>query len=133
MKSVQVFIVLISLLGVAQVAAEEDHKPLRLPLPEGEWQSPPQAAAPVFGSVGIELEQVTLEKFEACRRAFGDDVFCRCLSAKLPIGLIFDGYIQAVTKSRQELGYNDFFEHEKKMIDRARAVRDECVTDSAGD
>ncbi|MDX8411956.1 MAG: hypothetical protein R8K46_08845, partial [Mariprofundaceae bacterium] len=132
LKTTLLFIALISLLIAAPVAAEENKELLQLPSPDSAWQNPMENTAPVFDSLDVELEQVTLAKFEACRRAFGDEIFCQCLSSKLPIGLVFDGYIQAVTKSRQELGYEHFFEHEKKMIDRAKAVRDECVADSDG-
>jgi hypothetical protein len=127
MKTVYLLIALISLLIAAPAAAEESNELLQLPSPEREWQNPMESTAPVFDSLDVELEQVTLAKFEACRRAFGDEIFCQCLSSKLPIGLVFDGYIQAVTKSRQEIGYDDFYDNEKKMIDMAKSVRDECV------
>jgi len=133
MKTVYLFISLIAILAAAPAAADQGNELLQLPSPESAWQNPMQNAAPAFDSLDVELEQATLAKFEACRRAFGDEKFCQCLSSKLPIGLVFDGYIQAVTKSRHELGYEDFYAHEKKMIDRAKTVRDECVALSGRD
>lgn len=92
-----------------------------------EWEDPTQEVPPAFDSLDVELEQVTLQKLESCMSAFADEKFCSCLSSGLPIGITFDGYIQAVTRTKAEIGYNDLSENEKTLIDMARSVRDQCV------
>lgn len=91
-----------------------------------EWQQP--LAEGYSDSGFLDVEDVTLAKTYACQDAYGDDKFCHCLASTLPVGLTFDGYIQAVTKSRLAIGYDDFSESEKKMVDMAGAVRDQCTS-----
>jgi hypothetical protein len=123
------FAVVVAMLGTAAAVAEGGEYPLPLP-PEVQWQDSAGATYTAIGS--LQVEQITQEKLDACLKASGNHKFCHCLAGKLPVGLTFDGYIQSVTKSRQQLGYDAFSNNEKKMIDMAFAVRNQCVPNTGG-
>ena len=59
--------------------------------------------------------------------AFGHEGFCLCLNNKLAIGLNFDGYITAVTRSKADLGYPKLSLENKTLIDGALSTREACV------
>lgn len=119
---------LAAILGVATASADEGDHPLPS-LPEVEWQD---SAGTTYTAIGsLQLEQITQDKLEACLKASGNNKFCQCLAGKLPVGLTFVGYIQSVTKSRQKLGYTEFSDNEKKMIDMALSVRNQCVPETS--
>jgi len=120
------FVALATMLGAAAAWAEEAAYPLP---PQVQWQD---AAGATYSAIGsLPVAEITQAKLDACLKASGNHKFCRCLSAKLPVGLTFDGYIQSVTKSRQQLGYDGFSDNEKRMIDMAFAIRNQCVAGSS--
>ena len=62
-----------------------------------------------------------------CRKAFPNQNFCSCLANKLPMVLTIPQYTINVTSSLDELRYDELTGDERKMIDIAREVREECA------
>ena len=71
------------------------------------------------------VENMTRKKESACRKAFGNQKFCKCIATNSPVGTDFYGYIQIVTTPKDELGYSKATKETKDIIDnnlKARAV-----------
>ena len=64
---------------------------------------------------------------ERCIRAFGDTAFCDCIMWKGPRGITFMDYVLMASRTKDELKYDQLAADERKLVDSARAVRDECV------
>ena len=122
------FAMLALMLTATSALAEQTEYAMPSP-PEVEWQD---SAGTTYTTIGsLQLEQITQDKLESCLKASGNNKFCQCLTGKLPVGLTFVGYIQSVTKSRQNLGYAEFSDNEKMMIDMALSVRNQCVPETS--
>ena len=77
------------------------------------------------------VDSMTRKKESACRKAFGNQKFCKCIAAESPVGTDFYGYIQIVTTPKDELGYSKATKETKDLIDynlKARAVCGKWVT-----
>jgi hypothetical protein len=87
----------------------------------------------------LEKAMATINQFEAsldamirvrklkCLKAFGNEAFCECLNKKLAVGLDFDGYIMAVTRTKEELKYNTLSKDDKALVDSAGNTRTLCA------
>jgi hypothetical protein len=72
-------------------------------------------------------DRVARERHLACLQAFGAETFCACLRDELPVGATFDTYIEVVTATRDEVGYDSLPSDLRAAIDRTLATRDACV------
>mgnify|MGYP001557871975 CR=1 FL=1 len=67
-------------------------------------------------------------RFATCLKAFGHSVFCKCVNETMGIGLSFDGYFIANTRTDQELNLGALEKDERDLIENARNARETCVT-----
>ena len=73
------------------------------------------------------VDRLTEDKYLACMQAFGSDSFCTCLSHELPATINFKAYVQVVTSTKEELGYDKMGRDDKDLVDHVLAVREQCV------
>jgi hypothetical protein len=66
-------------------------------------------------------------KYSNCFKAFGDNKFCQCLTSKLPVPISFGYYVQIVTTPKNELGYSQLSQEDKKVVDVTLEAREICV------
>jgi hypothetical protein len=62
-----------------------------------------------------------------CLSAFGHTAFCRCIRENRPVASSFETYILAVTKTKEELGFNKLNKEDQKLVLRLRETRDQCI------
>ena len=72
-------------------------------------------------------ENISKEKYYKCVKAFGNNEYCKCLAEDLPIRVTFEKYILIITSNRDELGYKDLKDEDKKMVDITYKTRNTCV------
>ena len=72
-------------------------------------------------------ENISNEKYYKCLKAFGNNEYCKCLADNLPIRVTFENYILIVTSNRDELGYKDLKDEDKKMVNITYKTRNTCV------
>ncbi|MDA3897158.1 MAG: hypothetical protein PF482_13540 [Desulfobacteraceae bacterium] len=70
---------------------------------------------------------MTTRKYSDCFKAYGDEIFCQCLSQNLPIPVSFNLYIKIVTTPKDELGYSELNKEDKQMVDVTLQTRETCV------
>jgi hypothetical protein len=73
------------------------------------------------------IENQAREVENSCIKAFGDKIFCNCISVKLPSILSFPEYVAIVSLTKNELNYQNLSKKDKEIIDIARLARDTCV------
>lgn len=73
--------------------------------------------------------QVSHKKF-ACLKAIGHEKFCHCISENMPSDQEFANYVVAVSKTKQELNFDQLSDYYQQSIDLARAARDKCVLET---
>lgn len=74
----------------------------------------------------VLVERISRQKNLDCLKAFGDKIFCQCLSDKSPVGVSFIDYIQIVTNSKESLGYSKADNEAKALIDNSLKAREDC-------
>jgi hypothetical protein len=77
--------------------------------------------------LSVTMERVANDKYINCLQAFGVDPFCKCLGDNLPIRITFAAYVQIVTSSKEELGYDKLSDDDKQVVDTVLSVREQCV------
>ena len=73
------------------------------------------------------IDDISRARLTACMMAFGHEGFCQCLTKNLALGLDFNGYVTAVTRSKAELGYAKLSLENRALIDSAVSTREACV------
>ena len=73
--------------------------------------------------------QILHKKF-ACLKAIGHEKFCHCISENMPADQEFANYVVAVSKTKQELNFDQLSDYYQQSIDLARAARDKCVSET---
>jgi hypothetical protein len=78
---------------------------------------------------GLEglIKTISRKRVAACTMAFGHGDFCACLDKHLAIGADFDTYIEAVTKTKEEIEYSKLDAKLKALVDSALTTREQCV------
>lgn len=66
----------------------------------------------------------------ACIKAIGHQKFCHCISENMPADQEFANYVVAVSKTKNELNFDELSDYYQQSIDLARSARDKCVTET---
>lgn len=66
----------------------------------------------------------------ACIKAIGHQEFCHCISENMPADQEFANYVVAVSKTKNELNFDELSDYYQQSIDLARSARDKCVTET---
>lgn len=72
-------------------------------------------------------QRLSTEKEQMCVTAIGNEKFCSCIAAALPIDVGFERYVHVVVSTTEELQYDTLKPEERKSVDAARATREKCV------
>lgn len=81
----------------------------------------------VLDSFQKKLDDHSRQRHTACLMAIGHEGFCGCLSGNLPVAIGFTGYVEVVTKTKDELGYAQLSADHRKVVDVTLAARETCV------
>ena len=73
------------------------------------------------------LADRSLQREQDCLRAFGDKAFCECLKKESPAVASFTDYVNVVTHSKEELGYDKLSKDVKTVVDSLLKAREVCV------
>lgn len=79
---------------------------------------------------GTVLDQFELQVWHtrlACIKALGHEEFCTCISENIPADQEFANYVVAVSKTKDELNFDQLTGYYQEVVDMARASRDQCV------
>ncbi len=79
------------------------------------------------------LKQFNLQVWHtkvACIKAVGHEKFCDCISENMPADQEFSNYVVAVSKTKNELNFDQLSEYYQQVVDLARASRDKCVKET---
>ena len=79
------------------------------------------------------LDEQAHETEFSCLKAFGNQVFCKCVSANLPMSFTFSDYVSIVTQSKEQNGYAQLTSDVQKAYDAVPAVREKCVANVASE
>lgn len=79
--------------------------------------------------LGQQIDKWTNDKKLDCLAAVDDLEFCTCIAHTSPIGINFVGYVQIVTQTKEQLGYDQLSKEDQGMIDNTRAAREKCVAE----
>ena len=63
-------------------------------------------------------------------KAVGHQEFCHCISENMPADQEFANYVVAVSKTKNELNFDELSDYYQQSIDLARTARDKCVTET---
>lgn len=72
-------------------------------------------------------DKLTRKKLSDCKKAFGADIFCACLSNNLPVIVEFPLYIQIAIKTKEELNYKAMSKEDKEIYAATIKARELCV------
>jgi hypothetical protein len=79
----------------------------------------------------VLAEKISKEKYYKCLKAFGDSLFCQCIRDNLSVRTSFENYIMIVVSTKDEIGYQNLNDEDKKMVDMTYGVRENCVNKTA--
>lgn len=79
------------------------------------------------GAVRDQFELQVWHTRLACIKALGHEEFCTCISENIPADQEFANYVVAVSKTKDELKFDQLSEYYQEVVDMARASRDLCV------
>ena len=87
------------------------------------------------GETGADaaLKQFNLQVWHtrlACIKAVGHEKFCTCISENIPTDQEFANYVVAVSKTKDDLKFEQLSEYYQEVIDMARTSRDKCVAET---
>ena len=114
-----------SLLAYGVRAEEPPGRPGSNSLDALEGESSAQRARDALTEVATAFQSEIAHKRLGCMQAFGHKAFCECIVMGVPVVLDFHSYVGAVTATPAEL--NGLSADARAVVDKARAVRDECV------
>ena len=75
----------------------------------------------------VVTDQATTLKKDQCMKAIGDMAFCNCIAENSPVAVDFIQYVAVVTRTKEDVKYEQLSADDKKIFDSSRAARDECV------
>ena len=79
------------------------------------------------------LQQFNLQALHtklACIKAVGHAGFCHCISEHMPTDQEFSNYVVAVSKTKNELNFDQLSEYYQGIVKLARSARDKCVAEN---
>lgn len=79
------------------------------------------------GTLWERVERVAKKKNIQRLKAFPDEAFCTCLADKIPMSFSMIHYVTIVTMSREDLGYDQLSEDERKAVDVTIQARETCA------
>ena len=82
------------------------------------------------GSILKQFNLQVLHKKFACLKAIGHEEFCHCISENMPSDQEFANYVVAVSKTKQELNFDQLSDYYQQSINLARTARDKCVSET---
>jgi hypothetical protein len=74
-----------------------------------------------------EAVRLANNKKQQCITAVAAEQLCECLAQNLPLPVDFPQYATLVAQTKEELKYDKLAPLDKKVVDRVREVRDQCV------
>lgn len=80
------------------------------------------------GSLLERLGRATRSMELQCMKAFPNERFCRCLASQMPMVLTMTQYTAITTSAREDIGYGEMSDDEKKVIDITIEAREKCAT-----
>ncbi len=72
----------------------------------------------------------TQRRYTDCLRAVGHEPFCSCLRDQSPFLASFENYVEVVTHTKDELGYDELEPDLQGMVDGLVDARETCVARS---
>lgn len=76
------------------------------------------------------IATVAKQREYECKRAFGSNEFCKCLSQELPVSVTFMQYNAIVIRSKEQLLFETTSEENKKLVNAIYSARNKCVIKS---
>ncbi|WP_413569181.1 hypothetical protein ACLWBD_00470 [Bdellovibrio sp. HCB117] len=75
----------------------------------------------------VAIETMSKNFHTQCLKAFGNDVFCSCVTENRPSGVDFVRYIAFTITPKEDGGYNQLTKDARALIDKTIQARDKCV------
>jgi hypothetical protein len=120
-------IIFIFVLFMSSAYAAAEDTPSPMPLDTQEQAAQINRALTALDNYKASINQFVADKTAECMKAIGNPDFCSCIANKSPGNISFVGYVQIVTKTKEELEYDSLTPEHKKMVDLSRTARDQCV------
>ena len=80
-----------------------------------------------LGSLQQQMESLVRSRGTRCLKAFGHQKFCSCVNDGLAVSLTFQEYVMITSGTKDDLGYAALTSDQKKLVDNALKVREQCV------
>jgi hypothetical protein len=107
--------------------AAESAAPPPMPLEVQEKAAAINNTLTALETLKTSLDQLTVQKTNECMKAIGNTEFCTCIANESPGSISFLGYVEILTKTKEQLQYDLLTPENKKLVDVTRTARDHCV------
>lgn len=120
---------LVVIAAFASLASAEEPQQAKKPMTreQAEQIEALEAAQDSLKELMQAVDGITRERRFACIKAFGHRAFCECLNENMAVGVSFDDYIVAITRTDEQLSYSSLPDDKRTLIDSARRTREQCV------
>lgn len=123
------YFLLVALLLFAKVSAASDvpKDKILTPLEKQEALDAMERAVHATNQMVALVEENGIVFRNQCIKAIGKLEICECIAEKRPIAIDFVQYVTIVTKTKQELDFDNLSDNDKKTVNYVRNARDKCV------